>query len=328
MSIFKITNAGELYKNRVTNGELTPAFSRIVFGKKGVDGKTPITDETMPTITHSALLTAQSRINDNAIVFSVVLGYEVGDFAFDWYGLIAEDEHGNSVLIAIVHTDLTQKTARNEALLIEGNYKALSIIWRTSNIAELMQIQLPAAAWQVGQNEFLSRAEFSERVKTDVPANAEFTDTKIPLENSYTANNDSAAASSAMFTKFYKYAQANYATQTQVNSAKARAEYAVTQAAANQPKHQKMTADVTALEGRIVNVTRVSGSTLHIDDVYQKGDKITVNNADSSLLNVTFELAVKLPDDTSTSVISVTKKCCFTLTFDGAEFEFMPVWGE
>ena len=101
-----VTDAGLAARARKEAKNEALNVSRVVFANVEVGGQTPTqpaATDTKPVakhIVHIAPLTAKGYINPSQVVYSVMLGSEVGDFAFTWMGF--ETEGGT--LYAIVHT--------------------------------------------------------------------------------------------------------------------------------------------------------------------------------------------------------------------------------
>tara|TARA_B100001059_G_scaffold232264_1_gene269768 strand:+ start:719 stop:1552 length:834 start_codon:yes stop_codon:yes gene_type:complete len=162
VSQLQITNAGLNYRNAVFAGDEVQNVTHFVFANiSGQDETSPIDpNTTIPAnIVHTEPVKAVSRIDGNAIVMSAVMGYDVGDFDYNWYGAIATNANNEQILIAVVTTALQSKTKTSAD--VYGNYSAKSIVWRSQNIADQLNITLSALPWQVQVGEFVSAAEFA-----------------------------------------------------------------------------------------------------------------------------------------------------------------------
>ena len=162
MSQLQITNAGLDYRNAVFAGDEVQNITHFVFANiNGQDETAPIDpNTTIPAnIVHTEPVKAVSRIDGNAIVMSAVMGYDVGDFDYNWYGAIATKANNEQILIAVVTTALQSKTKTTGE--VYGNYSSKSIVWRSQNIAAQLNITLSALPWQVQVGEFVSAAEFA-----------------------------------------------------------------------------------------------------------------------------------------------------------------------
>ncbi|MCG7570555.1 phage tail protein [Pseudoalteromonas sp. CNC9-20] len=162
MSKLQITNAGLSYKDAVFAAEQTQNISHFVFAHvPGLDENADIDpNTTVPEqyVVHTQPVQAVTRIDSNAVALSTVLGHEVGDFDYNWYGALATLQDNSQVLVAVAQTALQSKhksvPGRN------GNYSAKSIIWRSQGIADELNITVAALPWQVQEGEFVSQNEF------------------------------------------------------------------------------------------------------------------------------------------------------------------------
>ncbi|KGA37978.1 tail protein, partial [Pectobacterium odoriferum] len=106
-----VTRAFEAWNvNKVIDG-LPAVPDSVVFALiPDQDENAPVNrDEGMPaaaTIKHNADITQYGVLNDNAVVYSVVLDTKVGDWDYNWIGLV--DSKTNTVLM-IVHVRTQQK---------------------------------------------------------------------------------------------------------------------------------------------------------------------------------------------------------------------------
>lgn len=166
MSQLQITNAGLDYRNAVFAGDEVQNITHFVFANiSAQDESAPIDpDTTIPeNIVHSQTVNAVSRVDGNAVVISTVMGYEVGDFEYNWFGVIATKANNEQVLIAVVTTALQAKTKTVGNVV--GNHSVKSVVWRSQNIADDLSITLSALPWQVQEGEFVSMAEFESYQK-------------------------------------------------------------------------------------------------------------------------------------------------------------------
>ena len=163
MSTLKITTAGINYKDAVFAGTEIQNITKFVFANvPDLLATDPIDDNAVvPTayVTHEQPIELVSKLDDNAVVLSVALGHEIGDFDFNWYGAIAELDDETEVLIAVVHTTLQNKTQTIGNNV--GNYMVKSIIWRSNAIADSLNVSLSTLPWQVDAAQFVSQEEFA-----------------------------------------------------------------------------------------------------------------------------------------------------------------------
>ncbi|MEZ7207188.1 phage tail protein [Pseudoalteromonas sp. DY56-GL79] len=159
MSQLKITSAGIAYKNDVFAGSETLNITKMVFAHvPGLNADSPILNDSVPAnIVHNQPIDRVSSLDGDAVVISSVLGYDVGNFTFNWFGAIAKKANGTEVLIAIVHTNEQTKTRTDGANT--GDYSVKSIIWRSQQLAGDLNVTLPTLPWQVNDGVFATKSD-------------------------------------------------------------------------------------------------------------------------------------------------------------------------
>lgn len=103
--------------------------------------------EAMPAagqIVHRASVGKTGVVNANAVVYSVTLGADVGDFSFNWVGL--RDKSSNT-LAMIVHAPVQQKVKNNAGT--QGNVLTRSFLMEYDRAKKETQITTPAGTWQI-----------------------------------------------------------------------------------------------------------------------------------------------------------------------------------
>lgn len=95
-------------------------------------------------IVHRQAVGKTGMVNNNAVVYSVVMGADVGDFEFNWVGLVNK---ANNVVAMIVHapTQKKIKTATGQ----QGNVLTRSFLMEYNGASEQTQIITPADTWQI-----------------------------------------------------------------------------------------------------------------------------------------------------------------------------------
>jgi len=162
MSTILITDAGINYKDAVFAGTQVQNITKFVFAN--VDGlleTDPISaNAVVPVVdvVHEENVQAVSRLDDNAVVMSVALGYDIGTFDYNWFGAIATLADDSEILIAVVHTTLQTKTKTVGANF--GDYSVKSIVWRSNSIAASLNVNLSVLPWQVDGDSFVSQGDF------------------------------------------------------------------------------------------------------------------------------------------------------------------------
>lgn len=95
-------------------------------------------------IVHRQSVSKTGMVNSNAVVYSVVLGADVGDFEFNWVGLLNKD---SGVVAMIVHAP-SQKKIRTQSGQ-QGNVLTRSFLMEYSGASSETQITTPADTWQI-----------------------------------------------------------------------------------------------------------------------------------------------------------------------------------
>lgn len=101
----------------------------------------------MPTnaqIVHRQAVSQNGVINENAVVYSVTLGTEVGDFDFNFIGLINKSQN---LLAVAVQTAPVKKTRNKNA--VQGNSITRNILLEFSGAKALTGINVNANTWQI-----------------------------------------------------------------------------------------------------------------------------------------------------------------------------------
>ncbi|GKW23495.1 hypothetical protein PEC311524_10890 [Pectobacterium carotovorum subsp. carotovorum] len=104
-------------------------------------------DEGMPAaaaIKHRAAITQSGVLNTNAVVYSVVLDTAIGDWDYNWIGLV--DSKTNTVLM-IVHVRTQQKIKTQNGR--QGNSLTRNLAMQFDGAAAATQINVSAATWQI-----------------------------------------------------------------------------------------------------------------------------------------------------------------------------------
>lgn len=174
MSLLAITNAGVLYKDAVFAGEEVQNITRVIF--RNIAGLVPETAidlaQGVPStdIVHTNPIERVAALDGNTVVMSTVLGYDIGDFQYNWYGVIAQKADLSEVLIAVVQTPVQTKTKTEGATT--GNYSTKSIVWKTANIAMTLNVTLSALPWQMADNTFVTQAAYDLAMAEKLDKNA------------------------------------------------------------------------------------------------------------------------------------------------------------
>ena len=95
-------------------------------------------------IVHRQAVSKTGMVNNNSVVYSVVLGADVGDFEFNWVGLLNKD---SGVVAMIVHAP-SQKKIRTQSGQ-QGNVLTRSFLMEYNGASQQTQIITPADTWQI-----------------------------------------------------------------------------------------------------------------------------------------------------------------------------------
>ncbi|MBY5261264.1 hypothetical protein FP366_17635 [Enterobacter hormaechei] len=95
-------------------------------------------------IVHRQAVSRKGVVNENAVVHSVVLGADVGDFSFNWVGLINK---ASNTLAMIIHAPLQQKLKTKDGQ--QGNVLTRSFLMEYNGAQTETRINTPAETWQI-----------------------------------------------------------------------------------------------------------------------------------------------------------------------------------
>ncbi|WP_241213682.1 phage tail protein [Enterobacter ludwigii] len=149
MSQTAITLAFEQWKaSQAVTGEPVLLDEFVFANVPGLDASKPVDrSETLPPaaqIVHRQAVSRKGVVNENAVVHSVVLGAEVGDFSFNWIGLINK---ASNTLAMIVHAPLQQKLKTKDGQ--QGNVLTRSFLMEYNGAQAETGINTPAETWQI-----------------------------------------------------------------------------------------------------------------------------------------------------------------------------------
>ena len=143
-----ITPQFERYVAEQTIARSTVQFDEFIFANiPGLNENNLAQYLTMPTsaqIVHRQAVSQSGVINENAIVYSVTIGTEVGDFDFNFIGLI---NRSKNLLAVAVQTDTVKKIRNKNA--VQGNSITRNILLEFSGAKALTGINVNANTWQI-----------------------------------------------------------------------------------------------------------------------------------------------------------------------------------
>lgn len=169
MSQTIITTAFEQWKARQAETGEPVLLDEFVFANvPGLDPDKPIDrSEALPPvaqIVYRQAVTRKGVVNENAVVHSVVMGADVGDFSFNWIGLINK---ASGVLAMIVHAPLQQKLKTRDGQ--QGNVLTRSFLMEYSGAQQETGISTPAETWQIDFTARMAAMDERQRLEnTDI----------------------------------------------------------------------------------------------------------------------------------------------------------------
>lgn len=163
MSKTAIVKSGERFFIKQLSESQPIKLDRVIFANiPGVNSNTEIDiNGTMPDagqIVHTAPVTQSGLLNDRTVVYSVILDTNVGDFSFNYMGLVNAE---TNTLCMVMHTDLTKKI--KTAGQRQGNTITESIWLEIDNASESTGITVNAETWQIDYSKRLAGED--ERIR-------------------------------------------------------------------------------------------------------------------------------------------------------------------
>lgn len=149
MSQSIITTAFEQWKAQEAAGGHTVVVDEFVLALvPGLDPNAPIDrSEGLPPagqIVHRQVVNKTGVVNQNAVVYSITLGTEIGDFDFNWIGLVNKT---SGTVAMIVHAPTQRKIANANGQ--QGNALTRSFLMEYDGAATETGITVPAETWQI-----------------------------------------------------------------------------------------------------------------------------------------------------------------------------------
>lgn len=165
MSQTIITAAFESYlAGQIAAGEVVTLDEFVFAYIDGLDPATPISpDEVVPAKEDIVCRQAVDKtgvVNEDAVVYSVTLGTGVGDFSFNWVGLINQ---ASGMLGAVTHIPTQDKYATTED--DQGNILTRSFLMGYAGAKLATQISTPAETWQIDFSARLSGIDERQRME-------------------------------------------------------------------------------------------------------------------------------------------------------------------
>ncbi|EMX9204481.1 phage tail protein [Escherichia coli] len=175
MSQTVITLAFEHWKaQQGATGELVLLDEFVFANVPGLKPDIPVDrSEALPPveqIVHRQPVTRTGVVNENGVVYSAVLGADVGDFSFNWIGLLNK---ASGTLAMIVHAPLQQKLKTAEGQ--QGNVLTRSFLMEYNGAQTETGITTPAETWQIDFTARMAGMDERQRLEnTDIYGAAAF----------------------------------------------------------------------------------------------------------------------------------------------------------
>ena len=143
-----ITPQFEQYIAQQTINKGTVVFDEFIFANiPGLTAENLKNHLTMPQaahIVHRQAVSQSGVVNENAVVYSVTIGTEVGDFDFNFIGLVNKSK--NMLAVAIQTTPV--KKVRNKNA-VQGNSITRNVLLEFRGAKALTNINVTAQTWQI-----------------------------------------------------------------------------------------------------------------------------------------------------------------------------------
>ncbi|ENE3235113.1 phage tail protein [Escherichia coli] len=175
MSQTAITLAFEHWKaQQGATGEPVLLDEFVFANVPGLNPDTPVDrNEALPPveqIVHRQPVTRTGVVNENGVVYSTVLGADVGDFSFNWIGLLNK---ASGTLAMIVHAPVQQKLKTAEGQ--QGNVLTRSFLMEYNGAQAETGINTPAETWQIDFTARMAGMDERQRLEnTDIYGAAAF----------------------------------------------------------------------------------------------------------------------------------------------------------
>ncbi|SOB60526.1 protein of unknown function [Pseudodesulfovibrio profundus] len=161
-----ITNAGEALLALHQNLETPLVIDKfIVANVPGLDPTVPV-DRTegkpgAEYVVHEYTIPAENKgyINPNQVVYSMLLGSDIGDFDFNWIGLYSS---ADDAVIAITYCPTLNK--KKTAHPVMGNAITRNFMLEYSGVQDVTNITVEAATWQIDFTARLKGIDERERL--------------------------------------------------------------------------------------------------------------------------------------------------------------------
>lgn len=144
----KLTQAFETYIRDSVINHTPVVFDEFIFANiPGLNDDNLDSHLTIPQanqIVHRQAVSQIGALNENAIVYSVTIGTEIGDFDFNWVGLVNKSQN---LLACGIFSGLTSKVKNREQK--QGNSITRSVLLEFPRAQELANVSVSAETWQI-----------------------------------------------------------------------------------------------------------------------------------------------------------------------------------
>lgn len=163
-----ITAAGEtLIAQKHISGEALVIDRIILANIPGLDVSLPVDPEqgkpAANKIVYDYVIPQDYKgfVNPNQVVYSMLLGSEVGNFQFNWLGLFSSAENA---LVAVTHLPVTEKWQTDKGSNTLGNNLTRNFLLQFSGAKAVTNITVEAKTWQVDFTARLRSIDDRERL--------------------------------------------------------------------------------------------------------------------------------------------------------------------
>jgi hypothetical protein len=156
-----ITIAGQNQIAKKQGDNVTLNIASFVLANVPDLGSEPATRiESIPNehVVDQLVVTRSGYVNTNQVVYSLVMGSDIGNYSFNWVGMV--DDEG--VLIAVTYIPLTPKTKNDGG--VPGNTITRNFLLAYTGIQQTTAITVPAETWQIDFSARLSGIDERERL--------------------------------------------------------------------------------------------------------------------------------------------------------------------
>lgn len=181
-----ITLAGQsLIAQKQANQQVLNVASFVFANVPGLNPSTPVDRSAgkppADQVVYTSPVHRQGYVNPNQVIYSVAVDSSVGDWDFNWIGLVTEE----NVLLTVAYVPLQQKRKNIPPLQI-GNNLTRNFLVEFDGAQEITGITVDASTWQHDFSVRLTGIDKRERLSNrDVYGRACFLDGSLQLERSF-----------------------------------------------------------------------------------------------------------------------------------------------